>query len=413
MAQATTAKTAEATRQAPTGDRAPEQERVPGPGRRPTGILALQRSAGNQAIGEALRGGEVGRPGPGLPPAIRVLLGRGGGRPMDPAIQARLEARFAHDFSRVRIHSGPEAAASAWAAGARAYTVGNDVVFGEGRYVPETAEGRRLLVHEVAHVVQQGRGGAAPALDPGGPLEQAAGQAAEAAGHEDGPLTVGGASGPGLAREAMTVGDVEQEAWGLVPGWLKPAVRPAAHIPQQAVHAVIDPQTPVPAPVQPVVQQALRAEEAILAPVTPSASPASALPASAQAAAPKPAPPPKPAAAKPAPARSALDPKTRAALEGVRDEALGTLGSVKGVTIEAANLVDTMLWAATVPQRAAQEYALEQGWIGAKRYKEMRKTGEQYGFVDPDTGAPMIGGAVAKPLITVRRKSRRRARPRA
>jgi hypothetical protein len=391
MAQATNAKTAEAIRQAPSADRAPEQERMPGLGRRPTGILALQRSAGNQAIGETLRGGEVERPGAGLPPAVHVLLRQGGGRPIDPAMRARLEVRFAHDFSRVRIHSGSEAAASAWAASARAYTVGNDVVFGEGRYAPETTEGRRLLAHELAHVVQQGRGGAAPALDPGGPLEQAAGEAADAVGGAVGPVIVDGASGPGLAREAMTVADVEREAWRVVPGWLKPAVRPAAHLAQQAVHTVIDPRTPVPGPVQPIVQEALRTEEAILAPVSLAAASGAA-----QTAAPKPAPPPKPAAAKPAPARPALDPKTRPALEGMRDSALDTLGSVKGVTIEAASLVDTLLWAATVPQRAAQEYAIEQGWIDARRHKEMQKTGEQYGFVDPDTGAPMIGGAVAK-----------------
>jgi hypothetical protein len=77
-----------------------------------------------------------------------------------------LESRFGHDFSRVRIHTDPEAAASARALHARAYTVGHDIVFAAGAYRPHSAAGRWLLAHELAHVVQQGaatsRGEAAP-----------------------------------------------------------------------------------------------------------------------------------------------------------------------------------------------------------------------------------------------------------
>jgi hypothetical protein len=68
----------------------------------------------------------------------------------------------APDFSRVRVHTGPEAAASALAIGARAYTVGAHVVFGEGAYAPGTADGRRLLAHELTHTLQQD--GAAPGV---------------------------------------------------------------------------------------------------------------------------------------------------------------------------------------------------------------------------------------------------------
>ena len=59
------------------------------------------------------------------------------------------------DFSQVRVHTGPKAAESARALGARAYTVSNAVVFGEGQYAPETSAGRRLLAHELTHVMQQ------------------------------------------------------------------------------------------------------------------------------------------------------------------------------------------------------------------------------------------------------------------
>jgi hypothetical protein len=66
-----------------------------------------------------------------------------------------MEPRFNHDFGRVRVHAGPLAAESARAVGAQAFTVGQDVVFNEGKYAPSTTEGKRLLAHELSHVVQQ------------------------------------------------------------------------------------------------------------------------------------------------------------------------------------------------------------------------------------------------------------------
>jgi hypothetical protein len=66
-----------------------------------------------------------------------------------------MEARFRHDFSRVRIHSDGRAADSAGALHAEAYSVGNHVVFGRGRYTPGTAAGDDLLAHELVHTIQQ------------------------------------------------------------------------------------------------------------------------------------------------------------------------------------------------------------------------------------------------------------------
>jgi len=66
-----------------------------------------------------------------------------------------MESGFGHDFSRVRIHRDALAGESARAVSALAYTVGHDVVFGSGQYAPETMGGRKLLAHELAHVVQQ------------------------------------------------------------------------------------------------------------------------------------------------------------------------------------------------------------------------------------------------------------------
>ncbi|HEX8558108.1 MAG TPA: DUF4157 domain-containing protein [Pyrinomonadaceae bacterium] len=88
------------------------------------------------------------------PTLVHEALGESGS-PLDASTRAFMEPRFGHDFARVRIHSGGRAAASARAVGASAYTVGRDVVFGEGQYEPGTARGRRLLAHELTHVVQQ------------------------------------------------------------------------------------------------------------------------------------------------------------------------------------------------------------------------------------------------------------------
>lgn len=80
---------------------------------------------------------------------------RGGGQPMSESERAFFEPRFGHDFSKVRIHSAARAVAFAQEAGAKAFTVGSDVVFGAGQYSPGTREGRRLMAHELTHVVQQ------------------------------------------------------------------------------------------------------------------------------------------------------------------------------------------------------------------------------------------------------------------
>ena len=76
-------------------------------------------------------------------------------QPLDPESRAFFEPRFGRDFSKVRIHADSEAARGAQDIQARAYTLGRDIVFGAGEYTPLTKEGRRLIAHELAHVVQQ------------------------------------------------------------------------------------------------------------------------------------------------------------------------------------------------------------------------------------------------------------------
>lgn len=88
------------------------------------------------------------------PPILHSVLARGG-QPLEGNTRSFMEGRFGHDFGDVRIHADSQAADSARAIGARAYTVGRDVAFGAGQYSPETGEGQRLLAHELTHVLQQ------------------------------------------------------------------------------------------------------------------------------------------------------------------------------------------------------------------------------------------------------------------
>ncbi len=74
-------------------------------------------------------------------------------------MQARMSARFGHDFSSIRIHTDGWAGDAAAALRANAYTHGSDIVFGAGRYAPGSPETERLLAHELTHVVQQDRFG--------------------------------------------------------------------------------------------------------------------------------------------------------------------------------------------------------------------------------------------------------------
>lgn len=80
---------------------------------------------------------------------------RGGGQPLPNSVRSFFEPRFGRDFSGVRVHSDPRANEAASALHARAFTRGRDIVFGAGQYAPESAEGQRLLAHELAHVGQQ------------------------------------------------------------------------------------------------------------------------------------------------------------------------------------------------------------------------------------------------------------------
>ena len=92
---------------------------------------------------------------PRTAPSIVHEVLRSPGHPLDDEVLPAMNARFGTDFSQVRVHTDARAAASARAVHADAYAVGQDIVFGSGRYAPGTSGGQELVAHELAHTVQQ------------------------------------------------------------------------------------------------------------------------------------------------------------------------------------------------------------------------------------------------------------------
>jgi len=97
-------------------------------------------------------------PVPGEAPAIVHDVVRQPGRPLDPATRGFFEPRFGFDLGQVRVHHENSAADAAKSVGARAFTVGENIVFARGEFAPTSSHGRHLIAHELAHVAQQRHG---------------------------------------------------------------------------------------------------------------------------------------------------------------------------------------------------------------------------------------------------------------
>jgi Domain of unknown function (DUF4157) len=129
----------------------------------PATVLRLQRASGNASVAALVEGrrpalqrsasGEDEERSP-----VLDVVGRGGGRPLEPELRSDMEQRLGHDFGDVRVHSDAPAGESARSVGAHAYTVGSEVVFQPSSWAPETPDGRRMLAHELTHVAQQRSG---------------------------------------------------------------------------------------------------------------------------------------------------------------------------------------------------------------------------------------------------------------
>jgi hypothetical protein len=129
----------------------------------PSSVTALQQLVGNAAVSHLLASagedraqedrGDVGVPRS----TVQDVLGTPG-RPLDESVRADMEARLGADFSGVRVHTDRAAHDSAESVNAQAYTSGSHIVFRHGRYGTASDSGRRLLAHELTHVVQQRSG---------------------------------------------------------------------------------------------------------------------------------------------------------------------------------------------------------------------------------------------------------------
>ncbi len=102
-------------------------------------------------------------------PSVRrekAYLGHSDGHTRSDSWRSYFESRFGYDFSQVRVHHDASAWKAAESINAKAFTVGPDIVFGPGQFAPQTPQGRRLLAHELTHVIQQG---SADRVDPDAP----------------------------------------------------------------------------------------------------------------------------------------------------------------------------------------------------------------------------------------------------
>ena len=116
----------------------------------PSSVMHLQKTAGNEAVASAIEEQEAS--------PVMDVVGSGGGAPLDKDTRGFMESRLGADFGDVRVHTDSKASDSAKSVQAHAYTVGSDVVFQSGKYDPGSDSGKRMLAHELTHVVQQRSG---------------------------------------------------------------------------------------------------------------------------------------------------------------------------------------------------------------------------------------------------------------
>lgn len=126
-------------------------------GRATSSASTPDRAGAGPESGSTRTGGHTGSGGgPSEQSTVGEAAGASRGRSLPDSVRTDLERRLGYDFGDVRVHTGPHADAMARSLDAVAFTVGRDVFFRAGAYRPGTVEGKRLLAHELTHVVQQG-----------------------------------------------------------------------------------------------------------------------------------------------------------------------------------------------------------------------------------------------------------------
>jgi hypothetical protein len=182
------------------GPRRVAQPDVPGAA---VGNAAIRRLVSDSRVQRAASGG-----GPLDETIARAIHAkRGSGQELDPAAREDLGASMGHDFSDVRVHTDTEADSLNKSVKAEAFTTGRDVFFREGKYDPASSAGRKLLAHELTHVVQQRDAPPAAELTVSDPGDASERQASAVADHVASPAPAAVAR-----QEAPPEEDKEEEA---------------------------------------------------------------------------------------------------------------------------------------------------------------------------------------------------------
>jgi hypothetical protein len=181
----------------------------------PAQLMKLQRAAGNAGVAALLqrKASEEDEASP-----VKDLMRRGGGSALDEPTRTFMESRLGADFGDVRVHTGADATEAARSVQAHAYTVGSDIVFQDGQFNPSSGDGRRMLAHELTHVVQQRQGpvdgtpapGGISISDPSDRFEQAAEASAEMV-MSGGPAAVQREEAPEEEEEQLQASAVQRE----------------------------------------------------------------------------------------------------------------------------------------------------------------------------------------------------------
>lgn len=155
--------------------------------------------------------------------------------PLPQQQRAFFERGFGQDFSQVRVHTGPDAGAFARSMGAKAVTSGEDIAFAQGRFAPDSTQGRTLLAHELAHVAQQRQGGGSDASES---RARSAAQTVADGGHAP-AQSLGGAEPGGLHCDPEDEVKKPEEAPApapllpyRLPNWRQPSLMPPLNFAQ-------------------------------------------------------------------------------------------------------------------------------------------------------------------------------------
>lgn len=177
-------------------------------------LMRLQRTIGNAGVATLLQRNTEAEEE--VSP-VKELMNGGGGRALDEPTRSFMESRLGADFGDVRVHTGAKATEAARSVQAHAYTVGSDLVFQDGQFNPSSTDGRKMLAHELTHVVQQRSGpvdgtpapGGISISDPSDRFERAAEASAErvVSGEKASPQPPG--AGTGIQRQEA--GEEEEE----------------------------------------------------------------------------------------------------------------------------------------------------------------------------------------------------------